>query len=302
MSKIRTPRKPRTQPVGDEQTSDTSHVRKAPQTTNYAQSTHPPQISETSHLTETEQRLQGQFDRLEEQFEKLKDQTRQAHRLASLGTAATMLAHEFNNLMSPVVGYAQYALDSEDPELMVKALRITLKQTDIMTAMSDRILGLAINESAGMQRVNIAEAVSDARDCLIRDLAKDSIEMVVQIDEHLTFMGDPRQMQQVFFNLLTNARQAINHRHGRITISAEKVDDEFVAIRFSDNGTGISPDGLETVFEEFYSTKKNRPNKSGLGLGLALCREIVEEHRGKITASSKEGQGATFTITLPSGN
>lgn len=271
----------------------------SPQSANDSRSFQSSQLPKNSHLTETELQLQEQFDRLEQQFGKLKDQTRQAQRLASLGTAATMLAHEFNNLMSPVVGYAQYAIDSDDPELMVKALKITLKQTGIMTAMSDRILGLAVNEVGGVQRVNIADAIDDARECLIRDLSKDNIELVTRIDNSHTFLGDPGQMQQVFFNLLTNARQAISHRHGRITISSERVDDEFVAIRFADNGSGIPADTVGEIFDEFFSTKKNRPNKSGIGLGLSLCREIVEEHRGTIEVTSKEGDGTTFIITLP---
>ncbi|GJM26337.1 MAG: two-component sensor histidine kinase [Phycisphaerae bacterium] len=214
-----------------------------------------------------------------------------------------MLAHEFNNLMSPVVGYAQYAIDANDPELMAKALRITLKQTAIMTSMSDRILGLAANEVSAVQCVNAKEAIEDARECLIRDLSKDNIEFITEIDESITFQADPKQMQQVFFNLLTNARQAIKHRHGRITVAAERTDDETVSISFRDNGSGIPSDSLDAIFGEFYSTKKkDRPGKSGIGLGLSLCRDIVEEHRGTIQVASEVGKGTIFTIKLPAGD
>jgi signal transduction histidine kinase len=281
---------------------ESGHAESAPQSAGQSHASPSSHPSEPSQLNETELRLQEQFDYLEAQFARLKDQARQAQRLASLGTAATVLAHEFNNLMSPVVGYAQFAIDSQDPELMAKALRITLKQTAIMTAMSDRILGLAANETSSVQRVNIKEAIDDARECLIRDLSKDNIEFITEIDDSLTFQADPRQMQQVFFNLLTNARQAIQHRHGRITIAAKRTDDETVSISFRDNGSGIPKDSLDAIFGEFYSTKKDRPGKSGIGLGLSLCRDIVEEHRGTIQVASEVGKGTIFTLKLPSGN
>lgn len=249
--------------------------------------------------THTERKLQAQFEKLERQFMLLKEQTRQAQKLASLGTAATMLAHEFNNLMTPVVGYAQYAVDSGDPELMAKALRMTLKQTAIVSTMTDRILGLAVNEAQSIQRVNLAEAVTDAEACLCRDLSKDGITLAVDIDRSLHVSADPKQLQQVFFNLLINARQAIKHRSGRIKVTAEKENDEYVAIHVADNGAGIAPDSLDSIFDEFYSTKKGRPDKSGVGLGLALCREIIEEHRGRIAVTSELNKGTTFTITLP---
>ncbi len=308
MQKTRVPPKPRHKSPDTHENTDTASGQSASQSADQSHVSRSPHISGSTHsakssqLNTTELRLQEQFDQLEAQFDLLKDQTRQAQRLASLGTAATMLAHEFNNLMSPVVGYAQYAIDSQDPELMAKALRITLKQTGIMTAMSDRILGLAANESGSVQRVNIKEAINDARECLIRDLSKDNIEFVTDIDESLTFLADPRQMQQVFFNLLSNARQAIQHRHGRLTITAQRIDDEMVSISFRDNGSGIPEGSLDAIFQEFYTTKKDRPGKSGIGLGLSMCRDIIEEHRGTIQVSSTVGEGTIFTIKLPSGD
>lgn len=253
----------------------------------------------STSATDTEQRLQAQFERLEHQFGILKEQTRQAQKLASLGTAAAMLAHEFNNLMSPVVGYAKYAVDSKDPELMVKALTMTLKQTAIVTGMSDRILGLAASETQAVARVNVQSAVADAEACLCRDLSKDGIRLVNEVDPAVHVMADPRQLQQVLFNLLLNARQAIKHRNGRIRVSAEAAGERKVAIHVADNGCGIPAEALSDIFDAFYTTKDDRPDKSGLGLGLTLCRDIVEEHHGAIDVASELGKGTTFTITLP---
>lgn len=251
-----------------------------------------------AHSTDTEQRLHAQFEKLEKQFSLLKEQTRQAQKLASLGTAAAMLAHEFNNLMSPVVGYARYALDAGDGALMVKALEMTLKQTAIITAMSDRILGLAASEATAVTRVNVREAIAEAEACLCRDLSKDGIKLVNEVDAAVYVQADAKQLQQVLFNLLLNARQAIKHRNGRIKITATRAEDGLFAIEVVDNGCGIPSDRIDDIFDAFHTTKSDRPDKSGLGLGLTLCRDIIEEHGGAIRVASEVDQGATFTFTL----
>ena len=178
--------------------------------------------TQTPQNTTTEQKLIAQFEKLENQFAQLKEQTRQAQTLATLGTSAAMLAHEFNNVMTPVISYARFAIDSDDKELMVKALNMTLKQAAIVSSMSDRILGLAVNEAQVLKPVNLSATVEEAKLCMCRDLSKDSITLVNSIEPSLKVMADAKQLQQVFFNMLINARHAIDHRNGRIKISAEK--------------------------------------------------------------------------------
>lgn len=246
--------------------------------------------------------LRAQVEDLERRFVALRDQARQAQRLASLGTAAAMLAHEFNNLMTPIVGYARYALDHEDVELMKTALRKTLRQAEMLTAMTDRILGLAIDQAQSFQSVPVLECAREAVDCLCRDLAKDGITLNLEIDPALKVWTDPRQLVRALFNLLFNARQAIGSGGGRITVSAREADDDDVAIRVSDSGCGIPPDLLDEVFEPFFTTKKDADEhgRRGAGLGLTICRDIIEEQRGRITVESQVGKGTTFTIRLPS--
>jgi two-component system NtrC family sensor kinase len=248
---------------------------------------------------ETQRRLQAQFEKLERQFAQIKEQNRQVQKLASLGTNAAVLAHEFNNLMSPVVGYARYAVNAGDPELMAKALNMTLRQTAIVTAMSDRILGLAANETRAAIAVSLCDAVADAEACLCRDLSKDGITLVNGVEAGITVQADPGQLQQVLFNLLLNARQAIQHRNGRIRITADRETEGRIAVHVADNGAGIPADRLPEIFNAFYSTKKDRPDKSGIGLGLTLCKEIVEEHGGAMRVASEPDRGTTFTFSLP---
>jgi signal transduction histidine kinase len=103
------------------------------------------------------------------------------------------------------------------------------------------------------------------------------------------------QINQVFMNLLVNAGHAIEDK-GEITITTERVGDTAVCIKVRDTGKGIAPDALPRVFEPFYTTK---PVGKGTGLGLSLAWNIVERHRGRIEVASEEGQGTTFTVTLP---
>ena len=110
-------------------------------------------------------------------------------------------------------------------------------------------------------------------------------------------MADAHQLQQVFVNILSNARQAIEpvQREGRVVLRT-RVQGEQVFIEFEDNGPGIRPEHLARIFDPFFTTK---PVGKGTGLGLSLCYGIVQEHGGRITARSGRGQGARFVIELP---
>ncbi len=236
----------------------------------------------------------------------MRDELRQLHRLTVLGTAAATIAHEFNNLMTPIVGYAKYALDSGDVALMQKALRMTLKQTEIGTGMCDRILGLAAHDRDTPQVIKARELVDDSLACLCRDLSKDGITLRTKIDEDLAVRVNPAQLRQVLFNLLINARKAIGAKSGWITIRAERVDEKHLVLVVSDNGCGIPTEMLDTIFEPFVTRNKGNGKRNGsvgrtgLGLGLAVCRDIVQENGGTIAVESEEGVGTTFTLTLPS--
>jgi len=226
---------------------------------------------------------------------------RELHRLTVLGTAAATIAHEFNNLMTPVVGYAKYAAESGDMELMKKALLMTLKQTAIACAMSDRVLGLATNEIRPGRRVDVRELVDDAIACLCRDLSKDGITLRVDVQNGLFVEAVAEQLQQVLFNLLINAREALQGTAGRIVISAVQTPDNRVSIAVRDTGKGIAPELQQRIFEPFFTSKDSNGNgrRCGVGLGLAVCRDIVQENRGRIWVESEVGVGTTFTISLP---
>ncbi len=211
-----------------------------------------------------------------------------------------MLAHEFNNLFTPVVAYASHALSENDTDLMRSTLQKMLQRIETMGMMTDRLVGMAKQPDGAIKAVGLLDLVENAVSCLGRDLAKDNIELKLQIDADLRARANDNQLLQVLFNLVINARQAMLGRRGRLTIDAHP-DDEQVVIHVRDTGCGIPEENLERIFEPFFSTKQHadKPDRRGLGLGLAICRDIIEELGGSISVESQVDVGTTFTITLP---
>ena len=260
-----------------------------------------PPLGSTTSLQTDGDLLQGQFEGLSEQIAQLQKQFRQAQKLASLGIMSAILAHEFNNLLTPVVSYSQYVLKHDDPELLRSAVQRAYNQTSRVAELCKHILDMAVEQDAEPSDVALRGMVEGAVACLGRDLAKDNITLAINVDPDLYVRANPPLLQQVFFNLILNARQAILGRPGRLDITATR-DDQTVHVAVSDTGSGIEPDALPHIFEPFFSTKRDaeRPDKRGIGLGLVVCKDIVEDHGGSIEVESTLGQGTTFSITLPS--
>jgi len=245
--------------------------------------------------------IEQQLDALQNQFEALKAQVRQAQQLSSLGTAAAMIAHEINNLLTPMLGYAEYAVVSNDPEFQTKALTRTVRNVRKLIKMTDRILQLGAARTTKTERVFVRPAVEEGLESLCRDLRKDGITVDIDVPEERAVLADRLDLEQVLFNVFLNARQAMAKEHGgRLTITADRADDH-VVITIHNTGDPIPPDVLPTVFDALATTKPtNREGKARCGgLGLALCRELMEENDGFISVASTPADGTTFRLTLP---
>ena len=244
--------------------------------------------------------VQRRFAHLEAQFERLKNQVRQAQQLSALGTAAATMAHEVNNLLTPILGYAQAAEGSGDAELMKRALGVTIRNSQVLIAMSERMLNISAARSARAQSVNVRSVVEGARASLCRDLAKDGITFALEAEESLSVWADPLQLQQVLFNLFLNAHEAMAPSHGgRLTVSARQ-DGGDVVIQVRNTGAPIPPELLPHVFDPLESSKSAARNSAARcsGLGLALCRDLMGDNGGRIDAAS-DPAGTVFTLTLP---
>jgi len=231
----------------------------------------------------------------------LRNRLRQSQKLAALGTTAAMIAHELNNLLTPIIAYCREAHDRDDVELMRKALEKTLDRAEAMRQMVNRIVGLARQSDTLIRAVRIRPVVEEAINCLGRDLEKDNIAVNIQIDPQLACRANENQLLQVLFNLVTNARHAMMGRHGRLTMTATPEPGGMVHIDVRDTGCGIPAEKLVDIFDPFFSTKtgSDRPDRRGLGLGLSISRDIIEELGGRIDVVSEVDVGTTFTIALP---
>ena len=231
----------------------------------------------------------------------LEEQMASAQKLATLGTMACQVAHEFNNILVPMINYAELALKHEDDiKLMRKALEKTIKHGNRAAMIIQSMLGMVRDQAQAPQEVKVIDLVNDCFQLMARDLKKDRIHVKIKIPDDLTIFTRPNQLQQVLLNLIINARQAMLDAGGTLILSAEK-GNKTVQITVSDNGKGIETALLDRIFEPFYSTKTkaDTPDKQGTGLGLTVCRNIIEALGGAISVESSPGQGARFWINLP---
>ncbi|NQT01570.1 MAG: HAMP domain-containing histidine kinase [Planctomycetes bacterium] len=232
----------------------------------------------------------------------LKSKLAQIQHLANTGTISYMIAHEFNNLLTPLRNYAAVALENPDDKSFVeKALQKTVRNCERATKIMESMLALANGQTQEKKNARLLALVEEIFTCLCRDFAKDGITVEIRIPEELTVRCVPVQIQQVIMNLILNARDAMLPRGGILCIKATEKNDA-VKIEVSDTGEGIEPADLKNIFDSFFTTKTNKNTSSeysGAGLGLAFCKKIIEEHEGMISVESKSSKGSKFKITLP---
>lgn len=248
------------------------------------------------------QSMHRQLRQSEYRISLMNEQIEAAQKLASLGTMACLIAHEFNNILVPIINYAELALqNAEDLPLSQKALAKAVKHGNRAKTIIDSMLGMATDQRQKWEKVRLAGLVEECFHCVARDFAKDGITVVVDIQPEMELYAVPGQLQQVLLNLIINARQALVDHGGKLSIRASDDGEGFVKITVADTGCGIEAGLIEKIFEPFVSTKTlaDRPDRRGAGLGLSVCKGIIEAHQGNIEVASKPGEGTTFTVTLP---
>jgi signal transduction histidine kinase len=249
------------------------------------------------------------LQQLQDQLDSLRQQLTESQRLATIGTIAAVIAHEFNNILTPIISYSQYALqsaesDKPDDELIRKALSKSFQGATKAGKICASMLGLARGEST-VGPVSVQRLVDEVLLVLARDPQKDGLALRVQVQPELNVVGDAVQLEQVLLNLLINARQAMLGKGGSITIKAntqlETEGKPEVRIQVIDTGPGIPEKLLPKIFQPFFTTKgtTKKGEAKGTGLGLAICKEILDHHKGRIEVESTVGKGTTFSLYLP---
>ena len=225
----------------------------------------------------------------------LQEKVRRSERLASLGRLAAGVAHEIRNPLSSIRGFAQFFQNRfKGQEKEQEYASVMVREVDRLNRVITELLDFARPKEPHRELHSAGEILEQTLKLLESELAKKNIAVEKNLGASLPrILVDRDQLSQAFLNLLLNALESMEGA-GKIRISMESGGAEVLAISISDTGRGIPKEDLERVFEPFFSTKRK-----GTGLGLAIVHQIVESHKGEIQVESREGQGATFRITLP---
>ncbi|MDQ7820722.1 MAG: ATP-binding protein [Armatimonadota bacterium] len=241
--------------------------------------------------------LQRQMAMLEQtQF-----QLMQSAKLATIGELAAFVAHEINNPLTSVLGYASLILSETPPEDPRRAdLEVIEKEALRARAIVRDLLGYARQTDAAMEQTHVNDAIQAVLPLIRRRAESQNVQIAARLDPDVPpILGDVNQLKQVFINILNNAIDAMPHG-GQVEIITRQVSGNGsgpqVEITFQDTGVGIPPEKLDRIFDPFFTTKENG---KGTGLGLPISKRIVERHGGTIAVDSTLGQGTRFTIYLP---
>jgi signal transduction histidine kinase len=231
----------------------------------------------------------------------LRQQLMHAQRLSSVGTLASSVAHEFNNILTTILNYSKLGLKPTAGEATrLQALEKIHKASQRAATIVGSMLGFARNQSLTREMTDLASLVEDVLVLCEKDLAKHQ----VQIEKR--FSGRPKapvvrgQIEQILLNLIINARQAMPNG-GRLTIDLrDNAATDMAEIHICDTGVGIPAEQLRLIFDPFFTTKApDDQGHGGNGLGLSVCRQIIEQHQGRIRVESVVGKGSRFTVKLP---
>ncbi len=233
--------------------------------------------------------------------DQLRQQLLQAQKLSSVGALASSVAHEFNNILTTIINYAKLGIrPTTDEAGRTQALEKILKGSQRAATIVNSMLGFARNHSTQRQMTDIIRLVEEVLVLTDKDLRKHQIHVETKFAGQPHAPVVPGQIEQILLNLIINARQAMP-RGGRLRIEVrENARTQMVEIKVADSGVGIPPEQLRLIFEPFYTTKEpDDHGHGGTGLGLSVCRQIIEQHQGRIRVESVVGKGATFTVKLP---
>jgi C4-dicarboxylate-specific signal transduction histidine kinase len=226
-----------------------------------------------------------------------------AHRITTMGQLTASIAHEVNQPIAAMVTSAQAArrwLDRQPPHLeeVRQALARIVKDGNRAGEVSGRIRELIKKAPPRKDQLDMNEAIREVIELTRREAVKTGVSVQARLADNLPLIhGDRVRLQQVILNLIVNAIEAMSGVDAGardLLISTGKVDPKGVLVAVRDSGPGLAPATREHLFEAFYTTKP-----TGLGMGLSICRSIIEAHGGRLWAEANEPRGAVFQFLTP---
>jgi len=230
----------------------------------------------------------------------------QAEKLSSIGVLAAGVAHEINNPLSSVAGYAEALLRrfkeeqslNEDPRLddFPKYLQVIVRESYRCKGIIDALLSFSRKSDGSVQNVNINEILMEVLELVRFKSRYDKIEIQANLQSELPdILADPTGIRQVCMNLLINAHQSISG-DGLVEITTRMTKQSMVMFQISDSGCGISKEAIDQIWDPFFTTKDVG---QGNGLGLAVTYNIIKRLGGDISVESQVGKGSKFTVRIP---
>ncbi len=230
----------------------------------------------------------------------------QTEKMSSIGVLATGIAHEINNPLTSVAGYAEALLRRfrDQPgmrqdarlDLFPHYLEVIVRESYRCKGIIEHLLSFGRQSNGFPVDVDLNEILLEIVELLQHQPNHRKIKVITDLDAELPHvLGDPSGLRQVCMNLLINAHQAIREE-GRVEITTRRAERALVSLRIRDNGCGIGPETIDKIWDPFFTTKEVG---RGIGLGLALTYDVVKRHGGEIQVESRLGAGSQFTVLLP---
>lgn len=255
------------------------------------------------HIMDDLRETTEEMQRREQELRDKQEQLVQAGKLATLGELTTGVAHELNNPLNNIGLFVGNAIDlmelgSADRERCLRELESAMQQVRKASEIISHLRTFGRAAPVSREPVPINEVIRRALSLMQEQLRLRQIEVEINLcDSDTTVIGNAIQLEQVFINLLTNARDAVAASPKRMISIECAIKGEVVELSFSDSGPGIPGELEQRIFDPFFTTKEVG---KGTGLGLSITYGILKEHHGTITVAKKPpGEGATFLVQLP---
>jgi two-component system NtrC family sensor kinase len=228
-----------------------------------------------------------------EELRETQEQLIQSAKLAAIGELASNVAHEINNPLTSIIGFAELSKEEDDMEAIRKGLEIIEKESLRARDIVKQLLGFARKKPLQLTEVKINDVAKEVVVLSSSQARMGRVKVIEEYGDVPVTTGDIDQLKQVFLNIITNAVHAMPDG-GSITIRTSTLG-EYILVSMTDTGHGISNEVRQRIFEPFFTTKKEK----GTGLGLSISYRIIQDHGGRIDVESEEGKGTTFIIRLP---
>ncbi|HQA68242.1 MAG TPA: ATP-binding protein, partial [Aggregatilineales bacterium] len=221
--------------------------------------------------------------------------------LSALGELSTVVAHQINNPLTTVLGDAEMLVQDIPPDNPAhESAKAILRAGTRAKQVVERLLTMAHMENE-MRVQDVNRTIEETLQLIGTSITQQHIALDVHLADNLPLvLAIPGQLEDVWMNLIINARDGITQRGndgGHIRIASRSVEDgKLVEVTITDNGAGMTAEQVRQAFDPFFTTK---PRGKGTGLGLYICRQIVDEHDGNIQIESTPGEGTTVVVTLP---